>query len=127
MPESEMLKTVMQAGMLGLWIVVVAWGLKYGIPMLKEQVDRMIQSHQETVLKLSTEYRQNTTDLNLAHKDAVKVLSDTHKDAVATLDRTHREVVANLAKECREERKEIMNVLYLKLDIKDQIDVTARA
>lgn len=119
MPESEMFKMILQGGMLGLWIVVVWWGLAKGIPMLKEQVDRLIASHQATVLQISAENRSNITDLNNAHKDAVKVLSDTHREAVNVLDKTHREVVNNLAKECREERKEIMNVLYLKLGMEE--------
>ena len=117
MPESEIFKMALQGGMLGLWILVICWVLKYGIPLMKEQIDRLIASHQTTVLQISAENRSNIIDLNAAYKDSTKVLSDTHRDAVAVLDKTHREVVANLAKECREERKEIMSVLYTTLNV----------
>jgi ribosomal protein L20A (L18A) len=120
MPESEMFKTVMQGGMLAMWAVFGWWVLTRGVPMLKEEVNKMSSSHQEMVKQISTENRMNILDLNTAHKDAVKVLSDTHREAVGVLDRTHREVVANLQRECREERKEIMDLLYSKIGTPEQ-------
>lgn len=110
MPESEMFKMVMQGGMLGLWIFFGWWCLSRGVPMVKEEINKMTTSHQTMVKDLTCEFTKNTEGLNT-----------THKEAVASLNQTHREVVDQLAKECREERKELMHVVYAKLGVPDSV------
>lgn len=118
MPESEIFKMIMNGGMIGVWVYFLYWLLQKGVPLLKEQVEKMILSHQATVKELAADFKENTKALNDTHKEQVKVLSDTHREAVNTLDKSHRDVVSHLATECREERKEIMSMLYAHMGVK---------
>lgn len=118
MPESEIFKMAINGGMFGLWIFFLWWLFCRGAPMAKEHVEKVISSNQNALKELAADFKSHTQELNANHKDQVKVLSDTHTAAVATLDRTHRQVVADLARECREERKEIMSVLYAHIGAK---------
>lgn len=119
MPESEIFKTVMQGGMLSLWVFFGWWCLTRGVPMLKEEISKMVASHQSMVKDLTSEFTKNTEGLNATHKDACVTMSTAHREAVDSLNVTHREVVEQLAKECREERKELMHVVCAKLGVPD--------
>lgn len=137
MPESEVFKLVMNGGLFGLWVLFLLWLFNRGIPMAKTHVETVIASNQASLEKLSTanqnaleklanDFKQHTQELNANHKDQVKVLADTHREAVGTLDKTHRQVVENLARECREERKEIMSVLYAHIGAKHEPKAEAK-
>lgn len=115
MPESEIFKMAINGGMFGLWVLFLLWLFNRGIPMAKEHVEKVIASNQISLKELAADFKLHTQDLNATHKEQVKVLSDTHRDAVNTLDKSHRDVVTHLANECREERKEIMSMLYAKM------------
>lgn len=124
MPESEMFKMVMNGGMLGLWIFFLWWLFTRGAPMMKEHVEKVIVSNQNSLKELAADFKLHTQELNASHKDQVKVLSDTHRDAVNTLDKSHRDVVTHLANECRDERKEIMNMLYAHIGLSRKDAIT---
>jgi len=121
MPESEIFKMVMQGGMLALWMVFGWWCLSRGVPMVKDEIKNMTSSHQSMVKDLTCEFTKNTADLNSTHKDACRSMAESHREAVECLNKTHREVVDQLAKECREERKELLHVVYAKIGIHDGV------
>lgn len=58
MPDSELLKLVLQLGSFGLIALAVVWHLFRGAPMLKEALERSAANHQAVVEGVTAAFRQ---------------------------------------------------------------------
>jgi len=95
MPDSEVLKMVLQGGMFALWAIFLVWLLFYGAPSLERTLKQMSADHSATLATTAQK-----------HEEAVRVQAAKNEAAVAALAEAHEAAVAALARECREERQE---------------------
>lgn len=87
--DPEIFKVILNGGSFGLLAIIVVWLLWKGAPAIQDAVIRLGEDHKSVVMSLNT-----------ANKCAIEYLAQAHKDAVAAL-----------VKDCREERRELVQRL----------------
>lgn len=88
MPDSEIFKVVLQGGSFGLLAIIVVGCLRYA-PQVLTAINKLGQDHLAAV-----------NSINEANKEAASIAAAAHVEATATM-----------AKECREERRELVQRL----------------
>lgn len=93
MPESEVLKIVLNNGFMALFAV---WVLFRGEPKYRETVTTLNSKNAALIKAMSEDFRNTITAMALAHQTAL-----------TTVSKEFKEMLVSQQKECREERTEM--------------------
>lgn len=99
MPDSEIAKMVLQGGSFALLAMIVIGTLRYA-PAFIAAMNKLGTDHTIAIESINAANGEHIDKINAANRINADILATSHKDAVATL-----------VKDCREERRELVQRL----------------
>lgn len=100
MPDTEMFKLIVQSGSFGLIVLLICWVLFRLEPRIREMIEKKDQLNAETIKSVAAN----------ASETIQKTISE-NRQLVETLLTRFTEATDKAASECRDERKEWMEVV----------------
>lgn len=103
MPESELLKVILQGGSFGLLAIAVVWMLYYGAPMIRETIKALGESHEAVVMRLTDKIEASDHE----HTRQLELIAE----RIAATEQQHTLQLQTMDTNCREERLALAKLL----------------